>query len=87
VALDNGAADREAHSQATRLGRMEGREDFIQVPGLEPGPGVPHRDQHARLLLDLRPNDQLTAGGRKGGSRLYKHKFAPREHPAKELGE
>jgi hypothetical protein len=52
-------ADRQAQAQAVRLGRIEGVEQLVDVPRLESGARIAHRDHHVRGGFAPRTDPQL----------------------------
>src|SRR5262249_26503206 len=58
VCFDDRAADRESHSQAVRLGRVEGAEKSVCVLRLDTDTDVLDRHQHPIGLMWLRAHDE-----------------------------
>jgi hypothetical protein len=47
VSLDDRAADRQAHTQAARLGRVEGLKQPLELRWIQPRTHILHHNQHA----------------------------------------
>ena len=58
--FDDGAADRQTHPGALRLGAEEGGKDLIGLPGGQPDPGVTDRDGKLTILRDARRDGQFS---------------------------
>ena len=54
VVLNNRSADRQSHTHALRLGGVESIEDLIEIPWVDPDPGVLHGEEHVDRILAQR---------------------------------
>src|SRR5215471_16694292 len=59
MGLDNRAADRQAHTQPVRLGRIEGIEDMVEALRVQPRTRILHRDYDALCPIGAGSNQQL----------------------------
>ena len=59
VSLNDRAADRQAHTHALRLGRVEGFKEAWEALRRQPRPGIPHTDAHAFRLIGFRTDLQF----------------------------
>src|SRR5262245_41766742 len=69
VILDNGAADRQPHSQPLRLGRVESVKDLFEVLPVKPDAGVLHGDENLVRFVSAGRDQQFSrpARRRRGG--------------------
>src|SRR5262245_18026568 len=58
MGVDNRATDRQAHTQAVRLGRIEGLEEMVQALRINPRTRVLHCDHDVLRLISTRSNQQ-----------------------------
>jgi hypothetical protein len=57
--LDDGAANRQAHTQAAEFGRIEGVKDVIQISQVHSGSGILNRDDHKIRLCPCGADQQM----------------------------
>src|SRR5215471_11187180 len=97
VSLNDRTADRQAHTHALRLGRVEGFKQAWEARRRQPRPGIPHGDAHAFRLVGFRADLQFARAVTVAAHRLdgvddqvdhhllNLHPIAPKERQA--LGE